>query len=60
MSWVVVREFLNADSLETPLTLSSYATQWEAERAAKVFADAFPDLMIGGAVFKVVKINTSN
>jgi hypothetical protein len=60
VNYVVVRYFTNEGELGTPLKMCSFSTRHEAEHAAKVFADAFPDLVIGGAVFRVHEINTSH
>jgi hypothetical protein len=60
VNYVVVRYFTNEGELGTPLKMCSFSTRYEAEHAAKVFADAFPDLVIGGAVFRVDEINTSH
>lgn len=51
----VVRNMTNGDAVTDAVIVGVFATQWEAENAARIFAESHPTNVVGEAEFFVAK-----
>lgn len=55
MMFGLIRSMTNGDGVTDAIIVGVFGTQWEAENAARIFAESHPTNVVGEAEFFVAK-----